>query len=335
MSLLHTAITLRGTRASQPAAASAKKGSVYCVTDENNILERCSGTSWEAYSPVATPNAITALTGDVTASGPGSVAATIANLAVTTGKIAADAVTYAKLQNISATDRLLGRDSAGPGDAEELTVGGGVEFTGSGGIQRSALTGDVTATAGSNATTIATDAVTTAKIAADQVTFAKIQNSSGASKILGRGSASGAGDFEELTTGAQLAISTTTIKTKEAWTFIFDGGGVALTTGLKGFFQTAFAGTITQWRLLSIDAAMTSGSIVVDIWKDSFANRPPALADTITASAKPTISTNTGNSSSSLTGWTTTFSAGDVFAFNVDSITSLTRVQLILEVTLD
>jgi hypothetical protein len=73
-------------------------------------------------------DAITALTGDVTATGPGSVAATIA----------ADAVTYAKLQNISATDRLLGRDTAGAGNAEELTVSNGIEFTGSGGIQLSA-----------------------------------------------------------------------------------------------------------------------------------------------------------------------------------------------------
>lgn len=46
-----------------------------------------------------------------------------------------DSITYAKIQNVSATDRLLGRDTAGAGDIEELTVGGGIEFTGSGGIQ--------------------------------------------------------------------------------------------------------------------------------------------------------------------------------------------------------
>jgi hypothetical protein len=40
---------------------------------------------------------------------------------VTTAKIANDAVTYAKLQNVSATDRLLGRSSAGAGDVEEIT----------------------------------------------------------------------------------------------------------------------------------------------------------------------------------------------------------------------
>ena len=51
-----------------------------------------------------------ALTGDVTASA-GSNATTIAN----------DSVTYAKMQNVSATDRLLGRSTAGAGDVEEIT----------------------------------------------------------------------------------------------------------------------------------------------------------------------------------------------------------------------
>jgi hypothetical protein len=45
----------------------------------------------------------------------------IKDLGVATGKIAADAVTYAKIQNVSATDRLLGRVSSGAGDVEEVT----------------------------------------------------------------------------------------------------------------------------------------------------------------------------------------------------------------------
>ncbi len=51
-----------------------------------------------------------ALTGDVTASA-GSNATTIAN----------DVVTYAKMQNVSATDKILGRSSALAGDVEEIT----------------------------------------------------------------------------------------------------------------------------------------------------------------------------------------------------------------------
>lgn len=45
----------------------------------------------------------------------------LASDAVTTAKIADDAVTYAKLQNVSATDRILGRSTAGAGDVEEIT----------------------------------------------------------------------------------------------------------------------------------------------------------------------------------------------------------------------
>lgn len=86
-----------------------------------------------------------------------------------------------------ASDRLLGRDTAGSGACEELTVGGGLEFTGSGGIQRSALTGDVTASAGSGSLTIASDAVT----------YAKMQNVSATDRLLGRSTA-GAGDVEEI-----------------------------------------------------------------------------------------------------------------------------------------
>jgi hypothetical protein len=98
---------------------------------------------------------IVTLTGDVTGSGTGTVPATVA----------ANAVTFAKMQQI-ATDRLLGRDSLLTGDVEQLTVGGGIEFTGSGGIQTSAFTGDVTKAAGGTATTIANGAVTMAKISA-------------------------------------------------------------------------------------------------------------------------------------------------------------------------
>jgi len=92
------------------------------------------------------------------------------------------------------------------------------------------------------------------------------------------------------------------------------------------------AGTITKVRLLSSDAAVTSGSIVVDIWKDTYANYPPTVADTITASAKPTITTATKSEDSTLTGWTTSVSAGDVFGFKVDSVTSLKRVTVELTV---
>lgn len=81
-----------------------------------------------------------------------------------TADLVLDTVTVGYMHS-SATDRLFGRDTAAAGAGEEISVSGGLEFTGTAGIQRSALTGDVTAAAGSNATTIAAGAVTYAKSA--------------------------------------------------------------------------------------------------------------------------------------------------------------------------
>jgi len=112
-------------------------------------------------------------------------------------------------------------------------------------------------------------------------------------------------------------------------TFIIDGGGSAITTGIKGYLEIPFACTITQVTTL----ADQSGSIVVDIWKDTYANFPPTDADSITASAPPTLSGAAKAQDSTLTGWTTAISAGDILAFNVDSITTCERVTISLRCT--
>ncbi len=50
---------------------------------------------------------------------------------VVTASIADDAVTYAKMQNVSATSRVIGRKTSGAGDAEELTGSEALDFVGS------------------------------------------------------------------------------------------------------------------------------------------------------------------------------------------------------------
>jgi hypothetical protein len=57
--------------------------------------------------------------GDITVSASGATWTIDAN-AISTAKVADDAITYAKLQNVSATDMLLGRSTAGAGNAEEI-----------------------------------------------------------------------------------------------------------------------------------------------------------------------------------------------------------------------
>lgn len=122
---------------------------------------------------------------------------------VGTAQIDADAVTYAKMQNI-ATDSLIGRDTAGSGDPETILLNATLSMDGSGNLQRAALTGDVTASAGSNATAIGTNKVLTAMIADAQITLAKMANLA-ADTIIGR--ANGAG------TGVPQALTATQVRT--------------------------------------------------------------------------------------------------------------------------
>jgi len=108
-----------------------------------------------------------------------------------------------------------------------------------------------------------------------------------------------------------------------------DGGGAVITTGLKGYVSIPFSGTITQWDLV----ADVAGDIVIDIWKDTYANFPPLVADTITGTEKPTLTASQKNQDTALTTWNTTVTAGDQVAFNVDSVATVKRVTLVVWVT--
>jgi hypothetical protein len=110
--------------------------------------------------------------------------------------------------------------------------------------------------------------------------------------------------------------------------FVIDGGGEAITTGIKGDIEVSTACTITQVTLM----ADQTGSIVIDIWKDTYANYPPTVADTITASAKPTLASAAKSQDSTLTGWTVAVAAGSILRINVDSASTITRVTISLKV---
>ena len=119
----------------------------------------------------------------------------------------------------------------------------------------------------------------------------------------------------------------------DALEFVIDGGGSALTTGMKGYLEVPYACTITRATLL----ADQSGSVVVDIFRSTYSDfappTHPVSGDKLTASAPPTISTATKSQDATLTGWTTSLAAGDVLAFNVNSATTITRVTCSLKVT--
>ena len=126
-------------------------------------------------------------------------------------------------------------------------------------------------------------------------------------------------------------INNNTIGANPAGSFgiTIDGGSSAITTGVKGYIYIPYSGTITSWIL----TADQNGSIVIDVWKDTFANFPPTVADTIAGSDKPTLSSAQKSLDTSLSTWTTSVSAGDIIAFNVDSASTLTRVNLSINIT--
>src|SRR5262249_48699124 len=106
-----------------------------------------------------------------------------------------------------------------------------------------------------------------------------------------------------------------------------DNNGNVLPTGVLGDVQVPFAATITGVTLL----ADQTGSCVVDIWKQVYASYPPTVTQTITASALPTISATNKYTDSTLTGWTTSIAAGDCIRYNLNSVSSITRITVLLK----
>jgi hypothetical protein len=114
--------------------------------------------------------------------------------------------------------------------------------------------------------------------------------------------------------------------------FAIDNGGSVITTGLKMGYVIPFACTITQATTLGVLPADTAGSIVFDIWKTTYAGAPPLNANSITASAPPTITAAKKSQDSTLTGWIIAVTAGDVLFCNVDSCSTFTAASLTLQV---
>ena len=164
-----------------------------------------------------------------TAAFTGDVTTPTINSFVTT--ITANAVTYAKFQQVAASS-LVGNPTGSLGNAQGITLGAGLAFsgttliaTGSGGI--TALTGDVTASG--------TGSVT-ATIAANAVTYAKFQQVA-ASSLVGNPTGSLA-NAQGITLGTGLTFSGTTLNaTQQALTStqVAFGNGSNLVTSSSQF----------------------------------------------------------------------------------------------------
>lgn len=77
-----------------------------------------------------------------------------------------------------------------------------------------------------------------------------------------------------------------------------------------------------------------TGSCVIDVWRDSYENYPPTVADSICGGNKPTISSGAKYQDSALSGWATTVAAGDTITFKLESVSggfTLVAIALTME----
>lgn len=117
-----------------------------------------------------------------------------------------------------------------------------------------------------------------------------------------------------------LVVGITPVKTVGV---TFDGGGSAPTAGTVGYIVAPFGGTISRWDVV----ADQSGSAVVDVWKA--AGAIPTDANRIAGTEKPTLAAAQLGNDTSLTTWSTlTVTAGDVLGFELESVTTCTRVTV-------
>lgn len=102
---------------------------------------------------------------------------------------------------------------------------------------------------------------------------------------------------------------------------------VLVTSTLTQDIQIPFACTIVKVTVL---CDVTTGTATIAIWKDTFANWPPTIADDITGGVPPVTSSGKYQNSI-LAGWNTSILAGDILRVT-PSFTGVSRANISIDV---
>lgn len=106
-----------------------------------------------------------------------------------------------------------------------------------------------------------------------------------------------------------------------------NGGGAEIADGIAIEIPDMPACTVEGWTLVG----SPSGSLVLDLWSDSYANHPPTVDDTMIATGtKPVISASTKGQDLTVDWADVTIAAGATLTVNVDSAATITFATLTL-----
>ncbi len=180
---------------------------------------------------------------------------------------------------------------------------------------------------------------TTDSITGSSVPTLSAANHAESSTLTGWNSTFSAGDVFRVNIGAGATVTQGTLLLDytpvsglySSYNMTIGDGVNVIPAGIWDDLRTSVAGIWKAWTVLATKPDGTAGSVVLDAWSDAYGNYPPTVADTITGTDKPTLSAAIKNTSTALTGWDTSFAAGDTIRINVDSASTLKLVTLVLD----
>lgn len=143
------------------------------------------------------------------------------------------------------------------------------------------------------------------------------------------------GALQTLATGSAGQFLTSGGSSLPSWTnltgmvqFYVDGLNSVIATGEKGDIVIPYDCTVTSWMFFADQSTTTR----IELWKDTFANYPPVAGDNVTGTGtqRPGTTATTHAQSSTLTGWTTSWNAGDILRVNVAANDNAQKIHCVI-----